>query len=156
MFDLEFIYWLLFNHTITCKNICDGLKKPVAPHKTVATSNIDVQHRWNEIEHVFVKMKHKKLLKHYEIPITANSRSWQYIATSIYAKTILDVTFLKKTARNFFIILSLRQVDKISVHMNLVSQFAALVCQPGFHRNKDRIKRPVGQNLGKPYMTWLA
>ena len=40
-----------------------------------------------------------------------------------------------KTARNFFIILSLRQVNNISLHMNLVSQLAALVCQPGVHRN---------------------
>ena len=40
-----------------------------------------------------------------------------------------------KTARNFFIILSLRKVNNISLHMNLVSQLAALVCQPGIHRN---------------------
>ena len=40
-----------------------------------------------------------------------------------------------KTARNFFIILSLRKVNNISLHMNLVSQLAALVCQPGVHRN---------------------
>ena len=40
-----------------------------------------------------------------------------------------------KTARNFFIILSLRKVNNISFHMNLVSQLAALVCQPGVHKN---------------------
>ena len=40
-----------------------------------------------------------------------------------------------KTARNFFMILSLRKVNNISLHMNLVSQLAALVCQPGVHRN---------------------
>ena len=34
-------------------------------------------------------------------------------------------------------ILSLGKVDNISFHMNLVSQLAALVCQPGVHRNKD-------------------
>ena len=69
-------------------------QKTVAPYKTMAPSNIDVQHRWNEIESIFVKMKHKKLFRHYEISITANSRSWQYIAKNMHEKTILDVTFL--------------------------------------------------------------
>ena len=45
-----------------------------------------------------------------------------------------------KKARIFFIILSLRQVNNISFHLNLVSQLAALVCQPGVHRNIDRKK----------------
>ena len=61
-------------------------------------------------------------------------------------KTILDVTFLQN-ARNFFIMLSLGKVDNISFHMNLVSQLAALVCQPGVHRNKDKREQLIGRNL---------
>ena len=45
--------------------------------------------------------------------------------------------YFSKTARNFFMILSLGKVDNISLHMNLVSQLAALVCQPGIHRNVE-------------------
>ena len=55
--------------------------------------------------------------------------------------------YFSKTARNFFMILSLGKVDNISFHMNLVSQLAALVCQPGVHRNKDRRKQLIGRNL---------
>ena len=47
----------------------------------------------------------------------------------------------------FCIILSLRKVNNISFHMNLVSHLAALVCQPGVHRNKDRRKQLTGRNL---------
>ena len=54
-----------------------------------------------------------------------------------------------KSARNFFIMFSPHQVDSISFHMNLVNQLAALACQSCIYRNKDRIKRPIGQNLGK-------
>ena len=46
-----------------------------------------------------------------------------------------------KTARNFFIILSLRQVNNISLHMNLVSQLAALVCTIGVHGNIGNSKQ---------------
>ena len=63
-----------------------------------------------------------------------------------------DMTILKlyfsNMARNFFMILSLGKVDNISFHMNLVSQLAALVCQPGVHRNKDRRKQLIWRNLG--------
>ena len=44
-------------------------------------------------------------------------------------------------------ILSLGKVDNISFHINLVSHLAALVCQPGVHRNKDRRKQLKGRNL---------
>ena len=57
------------------------------------------------------------------------------------------MSYFSKTARNFFVILSLGKVDNISFHMNLVSQLAALVCQPGVHRNKDRRKQLIGRNL---------
>ena len=67
----------------------------------VAPSNIDVQHRWNEIEIIFLKMKHKKLLKHYETPKTEYSRSWQYIAKNMNEKTNLDVTFLQNGSKVF-------------------------------------------------------
>ena len=60
---------------------------------------------------------------------------------------ILDVIFLQM-AQNFFMILSLGKVDNISFHMNLVSQLAAMVCQPGVHRNKDRRKQLIWRNLG--------
>ena len=43
-----------------------------------------------------------------------------------------------KTAIYFFMILFLRQVNKNSFLMNLVSQLAALVCQPGVHRNINK------------------
>ena len=55
--------------------------------------------------------------------------------------------YFSKTARNVVVILSLGKVDNISFHMNLVSQLAALVCQPGVHRNKDRRKQLIGRNL---------
>ena len=55
--------------------------------------------------------------------------------------------YFSKTARNFFMILSLGKVENISFHMNLVSQLAALVCQPGVHRNKERRKQLIGRNL---------
>ena len=57
------------------------------------------------------------------------------------------MSYFSKTARNFFMILSLGKVDNISFHMNLVSQLAAQVCQPGVHRNKDRRKQLIGRNL---------
>ena len=63
--------------------------------------------------------------------------------------------YFSKTARNFFIILSLRQGDNISFHMNLVSQLAALVCQPGVHRNMDIKIRWCGEILAKASRTWL-
>ena len=44
-------------------------------------------------------------------------------------------------------ILSVGKVDNIFFHMNLVSQLAALVCQPGVHRNKERRKQLIGRNL---------
>ena len=44
---------------------------------------------------------------------------------------------LKRLEIFFFMILSLGKVDNISFHMNLVSHLAALVCQPGVHRNID-------------------
>ena len=44
-------------------------------------------------------------------------------------------------------ILSRGKVDNISVHVNLVSQLAALVCQPGIPRNKDKGKQLIGRNL---------
>ena len=50
-------------------------------------------------------------------------------------------------ARNVFMILSVGKVDNISFHLNLVSQLAALVCQPGVHRNKERKKQLIGRNL---------
>ena len=56
--------------------------------------------------------------------------------------------YFSKMARSFFMILSLGKVDNISFHMNLVSQLAALVCQPGVHRNKDRRKQLIWRNLG--------
>ena len=52
-----------------------------------------------------------------------------------------------KRLENFFIILSLCQVNKISFHLNLVSQLAALVCQLGIHRNTDWRKHLIGRNL---------
>ena len=52
-----------------------------------------------------------------------------------------------KTARNFFMILSLGKVDNISFYMNVVSQLAALVCRPGVHSNKERGKHLIGRNL---------
>ena len=55
--------------------------------------------------------------------------------------------YFSKTARNFFMILSRGKVDNISFHMSLVSQLAALVCQPGIHRNKDKGKQLIGRNL---------
>ena len=55
--------------------------------------------------------------------------------------------YFSKTARTFFMILSVGKVDNISVHMNIVNQLAALVCQPGVHRNKDRRKQFIGRNL---------
>ena len=55
--------------------------------------------------------------------------------------------YFSKTARNFFMILSVSKVDNISFHMNLVSQLAALVCQSGVHRNKERRKHLIGRNL---------
>ena len=57
------------------------------------------------------------------------------------------MSYFSKTARNFFMILSLGKVDNISFYMNLVSQLAALVFQPGVHRNKDRRKQLIGRNL---------
>ena len=55
--------------------------------------------------------------------------------------------YFSKTARNFFMILSLGKVDNISFHMNLVSQLAALVCQSGVHRNNEIRKHLIGRNL---------
>ena len=55
--------------------------------------------------------------------------------------------YFSKTVRNFFMILSRGKVDNISFHMNLVSQLAALVCQPGIHRNKYKGKQLIGRNL---------
>ena len=55
--------------------------------------------------------------------------------------------YFSKTARNFFMILSHNKVDNICFHMNLVSQLAALVCQSGVHRNKERRKQLIGRNL---------
>ena len=49
----------------------------------------------------------------------------------------------------FFIILSLRQVDNMSFHMNLVSQLAALVYQHAAHRNTDKKNQAIWRNLGK-------
>ena len=60
--------------------------------------------------------------------------------------TIKDVIFLQNGLK-FFMILSRDKVDNISFHMNLVSQLAALVCQSGVHRNKDRRKQLRGRNL---------
>ena len=67
----------------------------------VAPSNTDVKHRWNEIESILMKMKHKKLLKHYEIPKTENSRSRQYIAKNMHEKTNFDVGFLQNGSKIF-------------------------------------------------------
>ena len=53
------------------------------------------------------------------------------------------MSYFAKTARNIFMILSLGKVDNISFHMNLVSQLAALVCQPGVLRKKDRRKQLI-------------
>ena len=55
--------------------------------------------------------------------------------------------YFSKTARNFFMILSVGKVYNISFHMNRVSQLATLVCQPGVHRNKDKRKQLIGRNL---------
>ena len=55
--------------------------------------------------------------------------------------------YFSKTARNFLMILSLFKEINISFHMNLVSQLAALVCQSGVHRNKERRKHLIGRNL---------
>ena len=71
------------------------------PHNMVAPSNTDVKHWWNEIESIFMKMKHKKLLKHYEIPKTENSRSRQYIAKNMHEKTNFDVGFLQNGSKIF-------------------------------------------------------
>ena len=49
--------------------------------------------------------------------------------------------YFSKTARNFFIILSLPKVDNISFHLNLVSQLAALVCTIGVHGNIGNSKQ---------------
>ena len=59
--------------------------------------------------------------------------------------------YFSETARNFFMILSVGKVDNISFHMNLVSQLAALVCQPGVHRNNDRRKQLIGRHFGKSF-----
>ena len=56
-----------------------------------------------------------------------------------------------ETARNFFILLSLRQVNNISFHLNLVSQFAALVCQPGVNRNIDKKNQVIWRHFGKSF-----
>ena len=77
------------------------LKKRWPPHKMVAPSNIDMKHRWNEIESILVKMKHKNLLKHYETPKTENSRSRQYIAKNMHEKTNFDVRFLQNGSKCF-------------------------------------------------------
>ena len=61
-----------------------------------------------------------------------------------------------KTARNFFLILFLRQVNNISFHMNLVSQLAALVCQPGVHRNIENKSGDLATFLAKASRTWLS
>ena len=74
----------------------------------------------------------------------------------MHEKTILDVTNFSKTARIFFIILFLRKVNNISLHMKLVSQLAALVCQPGVHRNIDKKIRWSGDILAKASRTWLS
>ena len=49
--------------------------------------------------------------------------------------------YFSKTARNFFMILSLGKVDNVSFHMNLVSQLAALVCTIGVHGNIGNSKQ---------------
>ena len=49
--------------------------------------------------------------------------------------------YFSKTARDFFIILSLPKVDNISFHLNLVSQLAALVCTIGVHGNIGNSKQ---------------
>ena len=54
-----------------------------------------------------------------------------------------------KTARNFFIILPLRQAESISFHMKLVSELAALIWKPGVHRNTDRKNQVMCPNIGK-------
>ena len=113
------------------------LKKRWPPHKMVAPSNTDVKHRWNEIESIFMRMKHKKLLKHYEITKTENSRS-RPITCMRRLTSILDFS---KTATNFFIIHSLPKVDNIFFHLNLVSQLAALVCTIGAHGNIGNSKQ---------------
>ena len=61
-----------------------------------------------------------------------------------------------KTARNFFMILFLRQVNNISFHVNLVSQLAALVCQPGVHRNIENKSGDLATFLAKASRTWLS
>ena len=68
------------------------------------------------------------------------------LGKSLHDMIILDVIFLQNGS-NFYMILSLGNVDNISFHINLVSQLAALVCQPGVHRNKDRRKQSIGRNL---------
>ena len=55
--------------------------------------------------------------------------------------------YFSKTVRNFFMMPSLSKEDYMSFHMNLVSQLAALVCQSGVHRNKERRKHLIGRNL---------
>ena len=71
---------------------------------------------------------------------------WRNLGKSIYDMTILDVIFLQNGSK-FYMILSLGKVVNISFHINLVSQLAALVCQPGVHKNKDRRKQSIGRNL---------
>ena len=75
-----------------------------------------------------------------------NQVIWRHFSKSFQDMTILDVIF-SKMAQNFFMILSVGKVDNISFHLNLVSQLAALVCQPGVHRIKDRRKQLIGRNL---------
>ena len=55
--------------------------------------------------------------------------------------------YFSKKARNVFMILFRGKVDNIFFHINLVSQLAALVCQPGDHRKKERKKQVIGRNL---------
>ena len=68
------------------------------------------------------------------------------IGKSLNDMTILDVIFLQTGSKFLYDTFS-RKVDNISVYINLVSQLAALVCQPGVHRNKDRRTQLIGRNL---------
>ena len=72
---------------------------------------------------------------------------WRNLVRSWHDTTKFDVIFFKKTARNFFTILSLNIVDNIPFQMNLGSHLAALVCQTGVHTNVARNNEVIWRNL---------
>ena len=66
---------------------------------------------------------------------------------------LILMLFFSKTARNYFIILSLHKVDNISFQMSLGSQLAALVWQTGVDRHIARSKEVIWRDLVR---SWLS